>query len=697
VNATLAAALAYAAQGLRVLPLDPAVPGDEATGKRPISALCPNGVLSASDDPATLERWWAAHPAAGIGLAIPSDWVVVDVDPRNGGAASYDAITKEHGPEAWPETLEAATGGGGAHLVYKIPEGARFPGKLPGRKGLDIKAIGGYVVAWPSAHHTGGAYEWVRQCEPAPLPEWLARLERGVASAEPSAPGAEDRELTPAECSSLDDFAAALEPHFELGQRNALAVAIGGALRNAGLPPSAAGYVIDQLPSTAPEKRLSDALRAWAVPAAAGMSGLRAILPAWAMAGVEAIDLSPDWQRRAKERHAAQRQAEAERAPAEPKPAALTEAEILSRLGVVSLATTEAPIDYVFPGLGLAKSKGKITLMAGPAGAGKGPALLRTFVGIATGRGAWDLPCRRAKCLLLDHEGAYLTRRRVRRICVGLGIDPAELDGWLYIADVSAMSAASDEYRELVEATVSTLGVEVLGLDSYTSAMLDAGLEANQPEFALLAKALGQLGVCVVAIAHANKASADREGPPRLSDVAYTGALGAMAQTAIMVRNPDEADLSRVEISCARAPEDRFPTIHAVWTDTDWRDARDGETRGQWLGLKVDVTAPAATEPSKADKRQAEAEQMRLAIARVVCDVLRGDGSASHTALKSAAHVGAPALDSVLGEMITVGIVERFDTGTCSSNGDKVYRYRLAHPSPRVAEARMKWGLTETQ
>ncbi len=673
-----------------MLALEPAIPGDEKSGKRPITTLCPAGVLSATDDPATIRWWWAAHPEANVGIAVPADWVVVDIDPRNGGEESYDALAKANG---WPETLEAHTGGGGAHIIYSVPAGVRFPGKLPGRKGVDVKQVGGYIVAAPSLHYTGGVYEWASDPNVGarPAPEWLASLERGVATVDGD-PGASDRELTAAECASLDELAAVLEPHFELGQRNPMAVAIGGVLRNAGLPPSAADYVMGQLPSDAPEKRLKDALGAWRAPVAAGMSRLADILPAEALGQVEAVDLRPEWQRKAGarlEQRLAERRAkeEAGKPPPPPAPAELAEDDLLDRLGIRPLGTEDPPFEYLCEGLALAKSKGKISLIAGQQGAGKGPTMNRLAIGFATGKGAFGCQCRRAKVLLLDHEGAFLTRKRIRRMCVAEGIMPSELDGWLHIADVSSLNAASDEYQALIEEMIRRYDIEVVALDSYTSALLDAGLEANQPEFAMLAKGLGQLGVCVIALAHANKASADRTGPPRLTDIAYTGALGAMAQTAIMVYVPDEADPYTVALACGRAPEERFKTIHVHWRDTD-------EKRG----LKADVVDAPAREPTKAELKAAEAESARKAAALAIYTRLRESGDASKEALKRAvedAGVGARVAVDALGEIAAAGIVERYSTGACDTRGDAIYRYRLTRVTPRVAEAKHKWGLVE--
>src|SRR4051794_22759713 len=92
-------ALAYAKQlGWAVFPL---APGQ----KTPLTA---HGFKDATTDEAKIRGWWKAHPAANIGIACGSvsGIVVLDEDPRNGG----DVL-----PFSLPHTIQALTGGGGAH------------------------------------------------------------------------------------------------------------------------------------------------------------------------------------------------------------------------------------------------------------------------------------------------------------------------------------------------------------------------------------------------------------------------------------------------------------------------------------------------------------------------------------------------------------------------------------------------------
>src|SRR5579884_1684144 len=91
----LEAALAYAGWGWAVFPLHAVVDGRCSCrraacahpAKHPVTR---HGLLEATRDPARIRLWWARWPWANIGVATgaASGLVVVDVDPRSGGADS---------------------------------------------------------------------------------------------------------------------------------------------------------------------------------------------------------------------------------------------------------------------------------------------------------------------------------------------------------------------------------------------------------------------------------------------------------------------------------------------------------------------------------------------------------------------------------------------------------------------------------
>lgn len=67
------AALEYAARGYRVLPIEPST-------KRPLAALAPRGVHSATDNPHVLRAWFTAAPDANLAVVPPLGGAVLDFD-----------------------------------------------------------------------------------------------------------------------------------------------------------------------------------------------------------------------------------------------------------------------------------------------------------------------------------------------------------------------------------------------------------------------------------------------------------------------------------------------------------------------------------------------------------------------------------------------------------------------------------------
>jgi hypothetical protein len=130
-------------------------------------------LTDATSNADTVERWWRMWPQANVAIATGtrSGLVVLDVDPRHCGDVSLAALVDAHG--SLPETPCVWTGGGGLHYYFGHPgvKVSNSAGKVA--SGIDIRGDGGYVVAPPSLHVSGRAYEWAVACEPAPLPTWL--------------------------------------------------------------------------------------------------------------------------------------------------------------------------------------------------------------------------------------------------------------------------------------------------------------------------------------------------------------------------------------------------------------------------------------------------------------------------------------------------------------------------------------------
>jgi len=161
----LADVLRYAARGWQVFPVQP-------KSKHP---ACTRGFYEATNNPATLQRWFARFDYnVGVRTGVPGGIFVFDVD-GDAGVASLCQLEFEHGK--LPATLTSITGNG-QHYWFS------FDAPLPsstGRigAGLDVKADGGYVVAPMSIHPSGKTYRWVDDTiPPAPAPEWLVHLAR---------------------------------------------------------------------------------------------------------------------------------------------------------------------------------------------------------------------------------------------------------------------------------------------------------------------------------------------------------------------------------------------------------------------------------------------------------------------------------------------------------------------------------------
>lgn len=142
-------------------------------GKAPDGRLVAHGVDDATTDSEIIRRWWSIEPHAGVGIAVPEDIIVVDVDVRNDGDTTLINLERAHGE--LPETVEAQTGGGGLHIWLR-GRGRTTAGHLG--QGIDTKSGTGYVAVPPTLHPSGRYYAWRAGCSPgeieiADAPEWI--------------------------------------------------------------------------------------------------------------------------------------------------------------------------------------------------------------------------------------------------------------------------------------------------------------------------------------------------------------------------------------------------------------------------------------------------------------------------------------------------------------------------------------------
>lgn len=176
-------AVGYALRGWPIFPLHTALAPGRCSCPRGLA--CKNigkhprtehGLADASASVTVVARWWTDWPDANIGLATGAVASVLDVDPKAGGDDTLRLLEEQHGP--LPGTWRALTGGGGLHAYFLPVPGLRNSASLLG-PGLDIRGEGGYVVAPPGDHASGGTYTWELNYGPddgplARMPEWMA-------------------------------------------------------------------------------------------------------------------------------------------------------------------------------------------------------------------------------------------------------------------------------------------------------------------------------------------------------------------------------------------------------------------------------------------------------------------------------------------------------------------------------------------
>ncbi|GID64372.1 DNA primase [Actinoplanes cyaneus] len=181
---SLTAALSYARHGIPVLPVHTpdrggvcSCPGGErcdSPGKHP---RLRHGVNEASTDPRQIEIWWSRWPRANVGLRTGVIMDVADIDSVEGWHALRHLLADEI-----PPGPQVHTGGGGRHLWFR-PTG--FGNRVRLLPGLDWRGAGGYVLAPPSRHVTGGGYTWIRRPGPS-LPAGPPALRAMIAGPPPA-------------------------------------------------------------------------------------------------------------------------------------------------------------------------------------------------------------------------------------------------------------------------------------------------------------------------------------------------------------------------------------------------------------------------------------------------------------------------------------------------------------------------------
>ncbi len=159
----LSAALGYESIGWSVIPVRP--------DKKPyISWLA---YQRGRATPEQIMLWWRDYKDAQIGIVTGniSNVVVVDLDGSE-GITSFEKL------DDGEPTVYSKTGSGGRHYFYAMPKDgdeAKLLRNFARRKGIDLRANGGYVVVPPSENQKG-RYEWRISPDnqmPSDCPKWI--------------------------------------------------------------------------------------------------------------------------------------------------------------------------------------------------------------------------------------------------------------------------------------------------------------------------------------------------------------------------------------------------------------------------------------------------------------------------------------------------------------------------------------------
>ena len=152
------AAYNYAQQGWPVFPI-------RERGKEPLIA---HGHNNASTNLDKVRSWWRWRPNANIGIAVPKEYVVIDLD----SAEAFASLKAEDCD--LPSTVTVITTRG-KHLWYSL-EGRTARNRVRFLTEVDSRTLGAYVLAPPSVHPSGFTYRWEIPLDRSAITECPERL-----------------------------------------------------------------------------------------------------------------------------------------------------------------------------------------------------------------------------------------------------------------------------------------------------------------------------------------------------------------------------------------------------------------------------------------------------------------------------------------------------------------------------------------
>lgn len=154
----------YAKRGWHVFPV----------AERSKLPACQHGFKDATTDTEQIAALWAGRENLNLGIATgeKSGFFVLDIDGEK-GEQSLKELCASNGE--LPQTLASTTGKGRHYLFKHVPGIKSNASKIA--PGIDTRSDGGYIVAPPSIHPNGSAYQFINPLEDiADAPDWLIKL-----------------------------------------------------------------------------------------------------------------------------------------------------------------------------------------------------------------------------------------------------------------------------------------------------------------------------------------------------------------------------------------------------------------------------------------------------------------------------------------------------------------------------------------
>lgn len=152
----LESALSYLSHGFSIIPI--------GKDKKPLIKWKEFQVRKPTEE--EVRQWCASPGITGIGIVTGkiSGLLVLDIE-KGVNIAELDI----------PGTPTVKTGGDGWHIYFSNADHEELPNFTRFRDKMDIRGEGGYVIAPPSLHPSGGQYAWDINLERslAPIPQWL--------------------------------------------------------------------------------------------------------------------------------------------------------------------------------------------------------------------------------------------------------------------------------------------------------------------------------------------------------------------------------------------------------------------------------------------------------------------------------------------------------------------------------------------